>query len=127
MEKTFKSRSGKEVKINLTIGTRGKISGTVENNAGTFDVSNLATVQGRKVLVIGTGKFQIVPDHIYNEIHNTAKDKFGFTQQEIDGDELREAEAAYNRAWNRDDEARTVITLRNKWNELSAEYHAKYD
>jgi len=127
INKNFTSTSGKQISINLTIDN-GEISGTVINQHGTYNVKNIATVQGRKVLTLDAQPttYQVLPDYIYNEIAQAVKTTWqtSRSQESIDLDAVEAAQTKYNTAFAAGDKA--AIKLLDEWNALSAAYHQKY-
>jgi len=48
ISKTWTSRSN-EISIDVKIGNRGNLTGKMTNKAGTFQISRIGVVQGKKV------------------------------------------------------------------------------
>ena len=111
--------------INIEIGNRGNLTGTMTNKAGTHKVTRITVVQGKKVMPFfykGKPAFQILPDSIYNEIDEALRLHFEATEEEKIQEEIEIAKRQYYKALNIGPvEANKWL---DKWNNLSDQLQA---
>lgn len=112
---------GNKISINIEIGNRGTFTGTLTNQAGTFDITRIAVVQGRKVAPFvykNNSAYQVLPDDVYSEIDNALRKNFKLTEVEILEGKIEVAKCEYHKALNIGPvEANKWL---NEWNSLSA-------
>jgi hypothetical protein len=91
------------ISINIEVGDRGTFSGTLINQGGTFQISRLVIVKGRKCTPFtykGKPAYQVLPDAIYDEIDTALRDSFRATiEEELEG-RIEVAKREYHKALN---------------------------
>ena len=94
---------GNQISINIEIGNRGTFHGTLTNQAGTFEITRITVVQGRKVAPFsynGKVAYQVLPDAVYNEIDNALRQSFALSKVEILEGKIDNALREYHKALN---------------------------
>lgn len=120
ISKTWTSK-GNEISINIVIGNRGNLSGTLTNQAGTFPITRIGVVQGRKVAPFtykNKPAYQVLPDAVYDEIDSALRKNLELTEVETLEGEIEIAKREYHKALNIGPaEANKWL---DRWNDLSA-------
>lgn len=113
---------GNQISVNIEIGNRGKFTGALTNQAGTFEITRIAVVQGRKVAPFtykNKSAYQVLPDAVYSEIDNALRESFAMTEREILEGKIEVAKREYHKALNVGPvEANKWL---DEWNNLSAQ------
>lgn len=94
---------GKQISINVEIGSRGTFAGTLTNQAGTFQITRIAVVQGRKVTPFtysGKPAYQVLPDAVYSQIDNALRENFELTAEETLEGKIEVAKREYHKSLN---------------------------
>ena len=113
---------GNQISINVEIGNRGTFRGTLTNQAGTFEITRITVVQGRKVAPFsynGKTAYQVLPDAVYSEIDNALRQSFELSEVEILEGEIDIAKREYHKAL--DIGPVQANKWLDEWNRLSAE------
>lgn len=121
ISKTWTSK-GNEISIKVEVGDRGTFIGTLTNQAGTFKITRIAIIQGRKVTPFtykNQPAYQVLPDVIYDEIDSALRKAFVHTAKEVLEGKIEIAKREYNKALNIGPlEANKWL---DEWNSLSAQ------
>lgn len=129
ISKTTKNDSGKEITVNLTINVNS-VNGTVMvKGGGTYTVTGIAHINGRKCLKINGAPAPYMPAaELYNEINAICKAQFAITMtpKDILETEVAKAEYKYNQAMRESWDNEAIIEAYDEWKRLSAEL-AKLD
>jgi len=119
IQKNWTSK-GNEIEIEIEIGNRGNLTGTMTNKAGTHKVTRIGIVQGRKVMPFdynGKSAYQVLPSDVYEEIDQALRKSFTTTEKERVEGEIEIAKREYHKALNIGPiEANKWL---DRWNDLS--------
>jgi len=94
---------GNQISVNIEIGNQGRFTGTLTNQAGTFEITRIAVVQGRKVTPFsykGKPAYQVLPDTVYSEIDNALRKNLELSEVEVLEGKIEVAKREYNKALN---------------------------
>lgn len=119
---------GNKISINIKIGSRGTFTGTLTNQAGTFDITHIAVVQGRKVAPFTYNNkqaYQVLPNDIYDEIDLALRKNFALTEEQTLEGKIDVAKREYYKALNNGDPVQSNKWLA-EWDKLSAQLRSLY-